>query len=113
MSDFSDLVDEDKNLLLKNLSAICEVSDVAKAVDSLDSLAWEHRIQVTARVHVLGDNCGTGLSETESQQVGDLRDGLLQNCCLKRSVLLNRFLLLSLVEQPVLAYVPVHHFKHL
>lgn len=78
MSYFSDLIDESHNFGLKNFSCVCEVSYIAEPEDSVDSLSWEHRVEVAARLHVLSDNGRACFSEAEREQMRDLGDSLLQ-----------------------------------
>mmetsp|Transcript_23805 Transcript_23805/g.54386 ORF Transcript_23805/g.54386 Transcript_23805/m.54386 type:complete len:224 (+) Transcript_23805:706-1377(+) len=81
-----DAVDKDHDLVLQNLSSVCEVPDVAEAEDGLHSPPGYHGIQrgAVSALEVLPDDLCTGLAEAQRQKRANLDDGLFQDHRLHR-----------------------------
>ena len=67
------------DVLLQNLSGVCEVPDVTEAKDRHDLVAWNHGVQVTPTAYIIGYDLCPSISKAHSQQAADLVDGVLQN----------------------------------
>ena len=67
MHNLANLVDEEHNPFLKNLSRISKSSDVAETKDGYAFLTRQEWIYIIALTHIFSDNLGPSLSKADSQ----------------------------------------------
>mmetsp|Transcript_121044 Transcript_121044/g.349723 ORF Transcript_121044/g.349723 Transcript_121044/m.349723 type:complete len:252 (-) Transcript_121044:1011-1766(-) len=81
MDDDRHSVHEDHHLVLQSLCDLSEVLEVTQAEYRINVSAWNHGVQIGCIVafHVLGDDLGPCLAETEGEQRADLDDRLLEH----------------------------------
>lgn len=94
VSDFSDLVDKQHNLRLKDLSWVSEISDIAEPKYCLHLLSRQKRVDITICSNICADNLRSGFSKAKGKQVTDLEQCLFYDLCLILRLVFSFFLFL-------------------
>lgn len=82
----TDLIHEDEDLLLKDLSNLSEVSDIAKPENRTFFLSLNHRVHVSLLNDIRTDDFSTRAAEDYRQKRTNFDDGITDNSCLQFSI---------------------------
>ena len=72
MYDLTNLVNEQHDPFLEDLSCIGKSTDIAEAKDGDDLLSGEHRVHIVTLAHILTDNLRPSLTKADGKQAPDL-----------------------------------------
>jgi hypothetical protein len=90
MHNFTDLVDENHDILLQDLRCVCKVTNITKPEDTHDLATWKNRVYATARFNVLRNNLRTGFSISNGQECTNLNYGPLKYLSFEYFILSSR-----------------------